>query len=111
MKCSQCTNEADIEDQDLCGYCATADLFEEDMKAKAEADPKIKIAFDCKLRKPGCVIVQAFMGGDNHRTGQLFDATSWLLAPTDDMHVYELPLSEWKRVAAQVNKENPLPKI
>jgi hypothetical protein len=111
MKCVRCSNEADIEDQDICGHCAMEDLFEEDMKAKAEADPNVKIAFDCKLRKPGCVIVQAMFGADNSLAGQLFNVESWLLAPTPDMHVYNLPLSHWKRVAEVVNEENPLPKI
>lgn len=48
----------------------------------------MKIAFDTKLRRPACVILQAVMGGDPY-VGNRFPSETWLLFPTPDMKVYE----------------------
>ena len=71
-----------------------------------DEERKIVIVFDQKQWKPACVLLQACLGGDSHVTGRLFDATSWLLAPTEDMKRYELTLSEWQKVAKTVNEKN-----
>jgi hypothetical protein len=49
------------------------------------------IAFDCDLRRPGCVLLQAGMGGDT-RFIHLFPTETWLLAPTPGLRLY--PVNE-----------------
>ena len=46
-----------------------------------------KIAYDTKLFQPGCVLLQAAMGGDPALCHE-FDTQDWLLAPTPDLKVY-----------------------
>jgi hypothetical protein len=62
-------------------------------------DPEIYIAYDCDLRRPGCVLLQAAMGGNAAVTGQLFDSETWLLAPTPGLVLRKGTLALWKRVA------------
>jgi hypothetical protein len=49
----------------------------------------VTIAYDVRLRQPGCAILQAAMGATmgiaNH-----FDSKTWLLHPTPDMRLYEV---------------------
>jgi hypothetical protein len=48
-----------------------------------------KLAYDLKLRKVGCVILQAVMGGDRniaHRIG----TEHWLTSLTPDLRVYQM---------------------
>lgn len=71
-------------------------------------DDNIVIAFDTKQMRPGCVILQAVFGGDR-RAGTLFDASSWLVAPTDDMRLIRGSLAEWKALAATVNAKHQRP--
>jgi hypothetical protein len=47
------------------------------------------IAYDLKLKRPGCVLLQAVMGGDARAASQ-FDPKKWLLAPTPDLKLYPL---------------------
>jgi len=49
----------------------------------------LKVAYDIKLMRPACVLVAAGMGADSHLCHS-FDADDWLLAPTDDMAVYNV---------------------
>lgn len=49
-----------------------------------------RIAYDVKLKRPGCVLLQAALGGDAHLVGRKFTHETWLLHPTDDLHVYEV---------------------
>lgn len=46
------------------------------------------IAYDCRLKRPGCVLVAAGIGADPE-VSKRFPSETWLLAPTDDMRVYE----------------------
>ncbi len=52
------------------------------------------IAYDCDLRRPGCVLLQAAMGGTvpTNLFGALFDAANWIIAPTPGLKLY--PVSE-----------------
>ncbi len=54
----------------------------------------MRIAFDTRLRRPGCVLVQAALGASV--PGDLFQrhipCETWLVSPTDDMQVY--PVTE-----------------
>lgn len=49
----------------------------------------MKIAYDTVLKRPGCVLLQASMGGDTH-LAQLFETKYWLVFPTDNLQVYEV---------------------
>lgn len=48
----------------------------------------MKIAYDTKLKRPGCVLLQAALGGSP--IAHHFPTDSWLLAPTPDMKLYEI---------------------
>lgn len=45
------------------------------------------LAFSPSRRRPGCVLLQACLGGSS-ALAQRFPTETWLLAPTDDMRVY-----------------------
>ena len=49
-----------------------------------------RIVFSPSRRRPGCVLLQAAMGGDvdSATFHKLFPAETWLVAPTDDMGAY-----------------------
>jgi hypothetical protein len=47
----------------------------------------IAIAYDVKLKRPGCVLIAAVMGTNTHVPDR-FPIGSWLLAPTPDMKRY-----------------------
>ncbi len=49
----------------------------------------MKIAYDTKLMRPGCAILQSALGG-SPEVKTLFPAETWLQAPTPDMNVYEV---------------------
>lgn len=57
---------------------------------------KLHIAYDCDLKRPGCVLMQATMGGDSSAVSRLFGHESWLLAPTPGMRVIVGTEEEWK---------------
>lgn len=48
------------------------------------------LVYDVTLRRPGCVLLQAAMGGTvpNETFEMLFPAETWLTAPTKDMKAY-----------------------
>ena len=48
----------------------------------------MKIAYDVSRRRPGCALVQAGMGCSG-MAASLFPTETWLLAPTQEMKVYE----------------------
>lgn len=48
-----------------------------------------KIAYDVKLMRPGCVLLQAAFRCDS-QVAHAFDPQDWLLAPTPDLKVYPL---------------------
>ena len=61
------------------------------------SDPYARIAFDFTLMRPGCVLLQAAMGGytnEGKNTAHDFPTDSWLLAPTKDLKIYEIPTEE-----------------
>jgi hypothetical protein len=63
-----------------------------------------RIAFDTKLRRPGCVLIQTALGGDVPQAlfASLFPAESWVLAPTPDMQVYEATDDQLARLSELV---------
>ena len=66
----------------------------------------MRIVFDPKLRRPGCVLLQSAMGGTltNARLEMLFPVETWLLAPTPDMRAFPVT-DEQLTVLAALAKE------
>jgi hypothetical protein len=62
----------------------------------------MKIAYDCKLDRPGCAIVQA---GFDATPGIANDflAEEWLLHPTPDMRLYEVTYEQLRVLIKRVN--------
>lgn len=55
----------------------------------SDVDVETILAFDFKLGRPGCVLLQAAMGGDRNVVMKI-DSKYWLLHPTPDMKLYKL---------------------
>lgn len=53
------------------------------------ACPKRRIAYDTVLKRPGCVLLQAVMGGTVD-VAKLFPAGQWVIEPTPNLKVYEV---------------------
>lgn len=53
----------------------------------------MRVAFDTVLMRPGCVLLQAAMGG-SVEFAKACPTDSWLLHPTPDLKVY--PLEDWQ---------------
>ena len=51
----------------------------------------ITIAYDMKLKRPGCALLQSTYGASIESFElQKFDVKNWVLAPTDNMRLYTL---------------------
>jgi hypothetical protein len=57
-----------------------------------------RILYDLKLRRPGCVILQALVGGS---FAHLWPSELWLVNLTDDMKTYAITREEAAVLAAQ----------
>lgn len=57
----------------------------------------MRIAYDTVLKRPACVLVAAGVGGDTH-LAQLFETKYWLLAPTENLSVYEVTEEQLKKL-------------
>lgn len=62
-----------------------------------------KVVIDVKQRRPGCVLLQAALGGDSGIVST-FPADSWLLAPTDDMRLIEGTPEQWASFTRELKK-------
>lgn len=62
----------------------------------------MKIAYDCTLRRPGCVILQAVMGCDaaGRELSMRFDSKLWLVAPTPDLKLYDCTPEQGEQLLA-----------
>ena len=49
----------------------------------------MKIVFDIELMKPGCVLLQASLGGEPELAHR-FSTSDWLLFPTPGLKLYEI---------------------
>jgi hypothetical protein len=65
---------------------------------------KVNLVYDCDLKRPACVILQAIHGGDNGTLMRLFPAETWLVHPTPGMQLIAGTPAEWER-AAQITKD------
>jgi len=67
----------------------------------------MRIVFSPSRRRPGCVLLQAAMGGTvpSEEFHSLFPAETWLVAPTDDMAAYPIDdvhtLERLSKIAAE----------
>ncbi len=70
----------------------------------------MKIAFDVKLLRPGCAIVQRALGADipSDVLEFHFPAETWLKSPTDDMNVY--PVTDEQLAKLSVMASNQMEK-
>jgi hypothetical protein len=66
--------------------------------------PEMRIAFDIKLKRPGCVLIQAAMGA-TAGVASKFPTESWLLSPTPDMRVYPLTDDQLSKLVVIVERE------
>lgn len=48
------------------------------------------IAYDLKLKRPGCVLLQTVYGGTVSNFNKRFKVEDWLVFPTPDLKVYEI---------------------
>lgn len=64
-----------------------------------------RIAFDIKLMRPGCVLIQAGMGGDPAAANR-FDSRLWLTDITPDMAVYDLVGDQLERLVRKVEEHH-----
>jgi hypothetical protein len=61
----------------------------------------VRIAFDTKLRRPGCVLVQAALGASVPGTlfQRHFPHETWLVSPTEDMKVYSVTEEQLEKLS------------
>ena len=50
----------------------------------------MKIAYDIKLMRPGCALIQAVMGGAPNEITLRFPLESWVKGGSPDMKVYQV---------------------
>jgi hypothetical protein len=55
------------------------------------------LVYDIKLRRPGCALLQAALGGDPGMANS-FPSEHWLLAPTPDMKTYNISDEQLRQV-------------
>ncbi len=67
---------------------------------------KYVIAYDTKRMQPGCVLLQSVMGGTVPNFSSLFDASTWLLSPTNDMKIFEVDEIQLEYLAS-ISKPRP----
>lgn len=69
------------------------------------------IVYDAALKRPGCVLLQAAMGGDVPNFTKLFAAETWLTAPTPGMRAYPVTaeqLSQLVRITEGSRERGPV---
>lgn len=71
---------------------------------------RYSIAYDVKLKRPGCPILQATLGATitDYLLQKHFDEKHWLLSPTKDLALYpidEHELPDLERITKEANRE------
>lgn len=59
--------------------------------------------FDLVEKKVGCVLLQAAFGGSNYIPNNV-DTHHWFLAPTPNMKLYKIPMSQVPQIIEQMRK-------
>lgn len=67
--------------------------------AEPDEEQKFVLVYDPKLRRPGCVILQAAMGGTLPDFNDIFDSETWLINITPDLRPYRVTKEQAKRIA------------
>lgn len=65
------------------------------------SDGRVRILYDAKLTRPGCVLLAALAGTER---AVLHRMDNWLLAPTPDMKVYEVTAAELEALVTITNR-------
>jgi len=65
----------------------------------------VKIVYDIEAMKPGCVLLQAVHNCDPDLAHH-FDTKHWLLAPTDNLKVYECTDDQLKQLVAMTEERH-----
>lgn len=74
------------------------------------------VVFSVEKRRPGCVLLQAVMGGTvpSMQFQTLFPNETWLLSPTDDMKAYSVTENQLEQLSAmalaEVEKKDDVPR-
>lgn len=89
-----------------------------ELEAEERGGVPLTVAYDIKLKRPGCVLVQPVLGATitnwelmSHFDWELmshFDTSTWLLTPTPDMHVYRTTKAQLERLA-EITREAATP--
>lgn len=64
----------------------------------------VVVVFDLVLRRPGCALLQAALGGSPGIANQ-FPTRSWLTAPTPDMQAYQITQEDLKHLVTSTRKK------
>ena len=65
----------------------------------------LRVVFDTKLMKVGCVLLQAMMGGlSTDELHRHFDPKHWFVTPTPDMALYAISQEELKLLGQTVRR-------
>jgi hypothetical protein len=64
-----------------------------------------KIAYDTKLKRPGCVLLQAAMGC-KPEVAHPFEPSTWLIHPTPDLKVYPLTPEILEKLVIMTNTQH-----
>lgn len=72
---------------------------------------EVILVVDVKQHRPACVLLQAAYGcGDaNGFLQSIFDARTWLVAPTDDMRRIAGTKEQWREFAKKANARSKAP--
>jgi len=62
----------------------------------------LRLAFDCTTKRPGCVLLQAALGGSSEAAA-LFSTDLWLLAPTPEFKVYPVRDAQMLQALIQIS--------
>jgi hypothetical protein len=65
------------------------------------AEKTRRIAFDIEEMRPGCVLLQAILGGHTQIAHE-FETRDWLLEPTPGLRVYEVTKEQLAQLVVKV---------
>lgn len=64
----------------------------------------LAIAFDCELRRPGCALIQAALGG-THGIESRFNVETWIVHLTPGMKLYTIENEEQLRKLVEMSEQ------
>lgn len=64
----------------------------------------MKIVFDPKLMKVGCVLLQSAYGCGKPNLAHHFDTKDWAIAPTPDMGVFEVTREQLDKLVTKTRE-------